>query len=112
VGGAGAYAQLGTASTGVREVDVYNCSAAGARTVWMSTGGAYTNTGVATDVGFGVPCGPGASTPLTVTLPTGLVTLVATNDGQPPNGTDNVKYTQVFVGSTTGAVVPAILTTS
>jgi hypothetical protein len=37
-------ATAGTAhSTGVKEIDVYNCAAAGARTVWISTGDAFTN---------------------------------------------------------------------
>jgi hypothetical protein len=110
--GTGSSASLSTASTGVREVDVYNCSAAGNRTMWISTGGAWTNAGTAIDVGFGNPCGPGASNPLKVALPNGYVTLEATNDGQPPNGTNNVKYTQTFLGSDTGQVAVAVLQTS
>lgn len=102
--------QFGTADSGVKEVDVYNCSAAGNRTIWMSTGGAFTNVGVAQDV-VGLPCGPGASLPLKVTLPNAIVTLESTDDGLPPQGVDNVRYTQVFSGSGNGIVVAALLST-
>jgi hypothetical protein len=97
---------------GVRDVDLYNCSARGNRTIWMSNnGGDWTSQGIAQDSGFGTSCGPGASTPLSISLPAGLITLEATNDGSAPRGVDNVTYTQVFIGATDGQTVQTILST-
>jgi hypothetical protein len=93
---------------GVHEVDVYNCTFDGVRTVWLGTSGAWRRVGQVTGPVDGL-CGPGITTPLQVTLPNGPVELVTTADDLSPGLGGDERFSQLFPGDDHGLTIPLTL---